>query len=175
MTHHIALPGSTAPELRIPGLDGKQIDLSAEKPEKFTVVFFYRGVHCPICRTQLEELARRLGEFSSRGISVLAVSMDSEERAKRQAAGWSIGDLRVGYDLSEADARAWGLFISRKEKDAEPERFAEPGIAVIYPDRRIYALFHQSVPFARPRLDDLLKGLDFVIEKQYPARGTMAA
>ncbi|MBA3449287.1 MAG: redoxin domain-containing protein [Pseudaminobacter sp.] len=175
MTHHIALPGSLAPELLVPSLHGTQIDLATEKPDNFTAVFFYRGVHCPMCKTQLEELNRRVGEFSSRGISVLAVSMDSEERVKKQADQWSVGNLKVGYGLSEADARAWGLFISRKEKDAEPERFAEPGIAIIYPDGHIYALFQQSVPFARPRLEDLLKGLDFVIEKQYPARGTLAA
>lgn len=175
MTHRIALPGSASPQLRIPGLGGKPIDLAVEKPDKFTVVFFYRGVHCPICKTQLDELSLRLTDFSSRGISVLAVSMDSEERSKRQADEWSLGDLRVGYGLAEVEARAWGLFISRKEKDAEPDRFAEPGIAIIDPDGRIHALFHQSVPFARPRLDDLLKGLDFIIEKQYPARGTMAA
>lgn len=175
MPHHHALPGSKAPELRLPGPDGRAVDLSAERPERFTIVFFYRGVHCPICKTQMEELNRRLEEFTDRGISVIAVSMDSEDRAKRQAEEWEIGKLAVGYNLSEADARGWGLFISQKEKDGEPDRFAEPGIAVIYPDGRIYALYHQSVPFARPRLDDLLKGFDFIIAKQYPPRGTLAA
>ena len=175
MQNHNALPGSPAPTLRVPGLGGDPVDLSAEKPDRFTFVFFYRGVHCPICKTQLEEINKRLDEFSSRGISVLAVSMDSAERAKRQADEWSIGKLKVGYDLSEADARAWGLFISRREKETEPERFAEPGIAIVYPDGRVYALYQQSVPFARPRLDDLFKGIDFIIEKQYPPRGTLAA
>lgn len=81
MTHHIALPGSRAPELRARGLDGVAVDLASERTGQFTVIFFYRGVHCPICKTQLEELGRRLGEFAERGLSVLAVSMDSEDRA----------------------------------------------------------------------------------------------
>ncbi len=175
MLQHHALPGSPAPALSLPGLGGGAIDLAAEHPNQFTIVFFYRGVHCPICKTQMEELSARASEFEERGISLLAASMDSEERAQRQAEAWKIGNLKVGYGLSEVDARAWGLFISRKEKDSEPERFAEPGIAIVYPNGMIYALFHQSVPFARPRLDDLLKGLDFIIEKSYPARGTLAA
>lgn len=175
MPHAVAMPGSKAPDLRLPGINVEPVDLSAEHPERFTIVFFYRGVHCPICKRQLEELDQRLGEFSDRGISVLAVSMDAADRAERQANEWSIANLKIGYDLSESDARAWGLFISRKEKDGEPDRFAEPGIAIVYPDGRIYALYHQSVPFARPRLDDLLKGLDFIIAKQYPPRGTLAA
>ena len=29
----------------------------------------------------------------------------------------------------------------------------------------------QSVPFARPSFDALLKGIDFVLDKDYPARG----
>ena len=175
MSQHHALPGSPAPVLSLQAIDGGTIDLAAEQPEQFTVVFFYRGVHCPICKTQTEELAARTGEFEKRGIKVMAASMDSEDRARRQADGWKIAGLKVGYALSEEAARAWGLFISQKEKDGEPERFSEPGIAVVYPDGTIYALFHQSVPFARPRLDDLLKGLDFIIEKSYPARGTLAA
>ncbi len=80
-------------------------------------------MHCPICKTQTEE---RVGEFEKRGIKVLAASMDSEDRAGHQAEGWKIAGLKVGYALSEADARAWGLFISQKEKDSEPERFSEP-------------------------------------------------
>ncbi len=175
MSQHQSLPGSPAPALSLPAIGRGKIDLAAEHPDQFTIVFFYRGVHCPICKAQTEELAARVGEFEKRGIKVLAASMDSEERAGRQAEGWKIAGLKVGYALSEADARAWGLFISQKEKDSEPDRFAEPGIAIVYPDGMIYALFHQSVPFARPRLDDLLKGLDFVVEKSYPARGTLAA
>ncbi|MBA3446949.1 MAG: redoxin domain-containing protein [Pseudaminobacter sp.] len=175
MSKHHALPGSLAPVLSLPAISGGTVDPLAEHPDQFTIVFFYRGVHCPICKIQMEELAGRVGEFEKRGIKVLAASMDSDERAGRQAEGWKISGLKVGYALAEEAARAWGLFISQKEKDGEPERFSEPGIAIIYPDGTIFALFHQSVPFARPRLDDLLKGLDFIIEKSYPARGTLAA
>ncbi|MBW3096338.1 redoxin domain-containing protein [Pseudohoeflea coraliihabitans] len=175
MTQHVLLPGSPAPALSLPAIGGGHIDLAATKPTHFTVVFFYRGVHCPICKSQLEEVAQRGEAFEKRGLAVLAASMDSEERAQRQREQWDISALDVGYGLSEDDARQWGLFISKKEKDAEPERFAEPGIGVIYPDGKVYALFYQSVPFARPRLDDLLKGLDFIIAKNYPANGTLAA
>ncbi|WP_457941082.1 peroxiredoxin-like family protein [Mesorhizobium sp. 10J20-29] len=175
MSHQSALPGSQAPTLSLPALGGGTIDLSAEPPREFTVIFFYRGVHCPICKTQIEELASRARDFEKRGVNLLAASMDSEERAKRQEESWKIEGLKIGYSLNEADARGWGLYISKKEKDGEPDRFAEPGTAIVYPDGTIYALFQQSVPFARPRLDDLLKGLDFIIEKNYPARGTLAA
>lgn len=121
----------------------------------------------------MSELNERLAEFEKRGISVIVVSMDDETRARKQRTEWSTDRLTVGYGLSEADAKAWGLFISRKAKVGEPERFAEPGIAIVSPDGMLYAIYLQSVPFARPRIDDLLAGLDFVVEKNYPPRGTV--
>lgn len=175
MNHMTPLPGDRAPDLKVPTLAGPVLDLSAVTPQAFSLVFFYRGVHCPICRSQLEELAAKRPAFEERGIAVYAVSMDSSERAKRQSEAWEIDGLPVGYGLSEESARAWGLFISAKAQDAEPARFAEPGIAVIYPDGRLYALYLQNVPFARPRLDELLGGLKFVIENDYPVRGSVAA
>jgi hypothetical protein len=33
-------------------------------------------------------------------------------------------------------------------------------------------LFLQNTPFARPKLDDLLSGLKFIMSKAYPVRGT---
>lgn len=170
-----ALPGHPAPNLRLPTLDGGTFDLAESAPRAFTVIFFYRGVHCPICKNQLEELNRRIDAFDERGIAVVAISTDPQERATRQNREWTIDRLTVAYGLGEEDARRWGLYISKKEKDGEPERFNEPGMAVVRRDGTVYALYAQSVPFARPRIDDLLKGLDFVIEKDYPARGTLAA
>lgn len=175
MPHSTPIPGEKAPDLKVDVLDGSPLDLWQERPENFTLVLFYRGVHCPICRKQMEELAGKREEFAKAGIRVHAVSMDPRDRAERQKNEWAIDGLPIGYALSEASAREWGLFISKKEKDGEPERFAEPGAAVVYPDGRLYALYLQSVPFARPTLDDFYHGLNFVIENNYPIRGTTAA
>ncbi|WP_294641660.1 redoxin domain-containing protein [uncultured Aureimonas sp.] len=175
MNHTPPLPGDSAPALRFRVLGGEAFDLSDAKSENFTAIFFYRGVHCPICKSQLEELSGKLEAFHKLGVEVRAVSMDSHERAERQATEWNVGALPIGYGLSEESARAWGLFISAKAKDPEPDRFAEPGIAVLYPDGRVYALHLQNVPFARPRLDDLLGGLKFIIENDYPVRGSVQA
>lgn len=175
MAHATPMPGDKAPRLTFDVLDGSPVDLSADHPENFSIVFFYRGVHCPICRKQLEELVARRSDFEAIGAKFHVVSMDSVERAERQKKEWTIEGLPIGYGMSEETAREWGLFISAKEQDAEPDRFSEPGIAVLYPDGRIYALYFQTVPFARPRLDDLLGSLKFVLERDYPIRGKLAA
>jgi hypothetical protein len=44
-------------------------------------------------------------------------------------------------------------------------------VFLVRPDRTLYYAAVQSMPFARPHLRDILAGLDFVIAKDYPARG----
>ena len=53
----------------------------------------------------------------------------------------------------------------------EPEKFSEPGLFLVKPDGTLYAAFIQTMPFARPPLDQLLGAIDFIKEKDYPARG----
>ena len=87
---------------------------------------------------------------------------------------WDTGDLRLGYNLTPDSAAQWGLFLSESISDAEPPQFAEPAIFVVKPDRTLYSQYLQNVPFARPRSDDLLSGLEFILEKNYPVRGTLS-
>lgn len=175
MAHATPMPGDKAPTLKANALGGQAIDLAADQPENFSLIFFYRGVHCPICKAQLEELNGKLDGFAEIGVDVHVVSMDDEVRARKQKQDWAIGNLAVGYGLSEEAARAWGLFISEGAKEGEPARFSEPGVAVVRPDGTIYALMLQNVPFARPTIDGIRQGLTFIIQKNYPIRGTVAA
>lgn len=173
MTHTAPMPATAAPAIDALAANGTPFAHPAAPDGGLSVIFFYRGVHCPLCKTQIEELARRQDELRAAGLAVAAVSMDDADRFARQAAEWDLGRLSVGHALTQASARAWGLYLSDKAKEAEPARFAEPGIAVLKADGSIYALALQTTPFARPRLDDLIKGLGFVIQNDYPVRGTV--
>jgi hypothetical protein len=53
----------------------------------------------------------------------------------------------------------------------EPPLFSEPAIYLVRPDGTLYFGMVQTMPFARPHFDDILKALEFVIAKTYPARG----
>lgn len=170
--HSTPSPKTTAPAVDAKGPDGAAFTVPAAPEGGYSIVFFYRGVHCPKCQEQLEELAPRIEEFRAANLEVSAVSMDDRERFERTTDEWDLGDLQIGHGLTEASARDWGLFISEKAQDSEPAHFSEPGIAVIRPDGLIYALFLQNTPFARPTLDDLLSGLKFIMSKDYPVRGT---
>lgn len=39
---------------------GRRLRLAERRPERVTMVVFFRGLHCPVCRAQLAELDGRL-------------------------------------------------------------------------------------------------------------------
>ncbi|MGB6153353.1 MAG: peroxiredoxin-like family protein [Pricia sp.] len=164
------------PRQKVPGLEldlinDTQWSLEAQHSDVFTMIVFYRGLHCPKCKEQLESLANKLQDFSERGVHVIAVSCNTEELAKKTGEKWNIPDLPIGFELSIDKAREWGLFISEGISDDEPKHFAEPGIFLIRPDKTLYASTIQTMPFARPKFDDILSAIDFITKKDYPARG----
>ncbi|WP_321323848.1 peroxiredoxin-like family protein [uncultured Parasphingorhabdus sp.] len=169
------LPTQTVPDFTVPLIDGGQFQLSQRLGENFTLLLFYRGVHCPICKMQLRDLQRKLGDFAERGITVVAISMDSKERAEKSVEEWGIDDLLLGYGLGEDLARDMGLYVSSgRPGSKEPSIFSEPAMLLVRPDQTLYFASIQSMPFTRPPLDELLKGIDFALENDYPARGELA-
>lgn len=120
------------------------------------------------------ELQNKLPQFEERGMQVIAVTSNSRELAEASVRDWELNELTVGYGLTLEDAARWGLFVSQAVKDSEPPYFTEPGIFVVRPDGTLYASIVQTMPFARPSAGQLLKSLEFIIEKDYPARGEAA-
>lgn len=170
------LPRQPVPALRVPTLAHGEFELAADAASQFTLVVFYRGLHCPICLKYLLELGRLQPEFDQRGVKVIALSSDGQERAHMMADKLKAPDLRMGYDLSLAHAREWGLYISTSRGKTsigieEPALFSEPGVFIVRPDGTLYYGAVQTMPFARPHFDELLAALDFAIDKNYPARG----
>lgn len=100
--------------------------------------------------------------------------MDSPDRAAVSDEQWATGDLPLAHSMTEAKAREWGLFISQKrEGSEEPESFSEPGLFLVKPDGSLYFSVVQNAPFTRPDQDDLLDSLAFIMENDYPTRGTL--
>jgi len=164
-------PRQAAPDLTVPLPDGGSYRLADSRPDEFTMLVFFRGLHCPVCHAQLRELDRRLGELTERGIELIAVSGESAERAEQLIREWELQHLRVAHGLDEEQMRAWGLFVSRGRNEDEPALFNEPAVFLIRPDGSVYYEAILSMPVGRPRLDDLLGGIDFWTANAYPARG----
>jgi peroxiredoxin len=169
-------PTQTAPTLSLPLTAGGSTDdllLGSGADGRFTVVVFFRGLHCPVCRKQLAELDERLDDLREAGVGrVVAVSMETAERSERLVEKWHLGDLPVAHTFTESDAREWGLFISSAIKEGEPATFNEPGVFVLDSDGTVFWSSVSSMPFGRPPLDEIIGGLKFVQKENYPARGS---
>ena len=68
--------------------------------------------------------------------------------------------LRMGFGLSLAAAREWGLYISTSRGTTsigieEPALFSEPGVFIVRPDATLYYGAMKTMPFARPHFDEL--------------------
>lgn len=164
-------PRTPVPELDLPLADGGRFRLADSHPPAFTMIVFYRGFHCPICRNYLRDLERRLDEFTKHGVAAVAVSSDTQERAEKTRTDWGIQHLPLAYGLPTEQGRAWGLFVSSRIKEDEPPLFIEPGLFLTRPDLTLYASSIQTMPFARPSFGDVLAAVEFVTTKNYPARG----
>jgi peroxiredoxin len=169
-------PNAPVPALVTPILFGEVFELGKRSPANFSLVVFYRGLHCPICSTHLRDLNTKIDELAKRGVETIAISSDTEERAAEAAKNWKLGNLKLGYQLTEMTARSWGLYMSKGKGQTsigieEPALFSEPGMFLIRPDGRLYWGSVSTMPFARPHFDEVLKALDFVLAKNYPARG----
>lgn len=169
------MPDTPAPALSVPTVGGGEWTLAAQQPDTFTMVVFYRGLHCPICKQYLGQLDKLVPDYEKAGFSVIAVSMDDEERATKSRAEWGLSNLTLGYDLSQSTARTWGLYVSSSIKPAENQIFNEPGLFWVRPNGELYLIDVSNMPFARPDLEFMLGKVNMVVENGYPARGALAA
>ena len=167
-------PRQPAPDLTIDLLDGSTWSLADQEPEHFTMLVFYRGLHCPVCKKYLRTLSGLRDDLTDMGVDVLAVSMDDEARARTARKEWEVGGVPIAYGLTEPQARDWGLYLSEAIKEAEPELFSEPGLFLVRPDGTLYYAAINSMPFGRPDLTAMTKSIGWILENDYPARGEVA-
>ncbi|MEY3654772.1 MAG: hypothetical protein RL739_2942 [Pseudomonadota bacterium] len=169
-------PRQPVPALNVPLVTGGKFILGEKPAAVFDLVVVYRGLHCPICAKYLIELETLTPEFHKLGVNVVALSSDNAERAQAMAEKVKATHLKIGYGLSMASARQWGLYISTSRGKTslgieEPALFSEPGVFIVRPDNTLYYVSTQTMPFARPSFQELLGAIEFAIAKDYPARG----
>nr|WP_299205779.1 peroxiredoxin-like family protein [uncultured Tateyamaria sp.] len=170
-------PGERFPGIEVPKLGGGSLRLGVpSKGYDWQMIVVYRGKHCPICTRYLGEINEVAAALKELSIEVVAVSSDSAARAKDQIGGVS-PDFSVGYGLSIEDMKALGLYISSPRHGIDVEGpFAEPGLFVVNEDRELRMVDISNVPFLRPQMPSLVRGLRFMrgMTEPFPANGIYA-
>lgn len=169
-------PRQPVPALKLSLAGGGEFELKALEAGRSYLLVFYRGRHCPVCRTQLSALQAQAETFASRGVTLAAVSCDTKERAEAAKSDWKLDSLDVAYGLTLEQARQWGLFITASRGKTslgieEPALFSEPGLFLVSADLTLFFSSIQSMPFVRPRPEDMLAAIDYIQKNDYPPRG----
>jgi peroxiredoxin len=86
-------PGDAVPELSLPGLDGKQVSLSALRGKVVLVDFW--ASWCAPCKDEMPFLEAMYRRLKSRGLVVLGVSVDQE----RENAEAFIAKMKVSFPI----------------------------------------------------------------------------
>ena len=166
------MPDTQAPALTLPLVGGGTWSLAEQSPKSFTMVVFYRGMHCPVCKMYLTKLNALTDMAAAAGVNVVAVSMDPEDRATQTKTDWELGNVDLAYGATADDVRNWGLYLSTAFKEVENAQFAEPGLFWVRPDGRLYLIDISNMPWSRPDVEFLLSKVQFAMDSEYPARGT---
>lgn len=162
--------GQAVPIMDLPSLSGEIIRIGAPK-DRWTMLFVYRGRHCPRCKRFLNRLNAALADWQAH-VDVIVTSADSADKAMadRDEFGWQ---FTLTHGLTTDQMRDLGLYVSMPLSEAETtEPFAEPGAFAIRPDGTLMLADISNGPAARPDLAELLDGMIFNIANNRPTRGT---
>jgi peroxiredoxin len=97
--------GQRAPALNGTRHDGREYQLSPGGSG--SVLVFFRGYHCGLCRERLRELQSHLAEYEQAGARIVAVTADEPEQARR-----AVEELGLGFPVVTVDSTTltqWGL------------------------------------------------------------------
>ena len=102
--------GTEAPDFTLPDADGKQVSL-ADFRGRTVVLVFYPSDFSPVCTDQLSVYQEVLGEFESRGVQLLGISVDGAfcHRAFRDQLNLTIPLLADFHPKGEV-AQAYGVW-----------------------------------------------------------------
>lgn len=163
--------GVQVDELSFPIAGGEGSISIGQPKDRWTMLFVYRGRHCPRCKRFLSKLSKALPAWTANA-DVVVVSADTQEKALADKAefGW---EFDLCYGLTEPQMRSLGLYVSEPLSETETTGlFAEPGTFALRPDGTLMLVDLSNGPAARPDLDELLDGMKFNIENDRPVRGT---
>lgn len=167
--------GASFPDIRLPGLTGDLVDLSAPLNGcDWKLVVIYRGRHCPMCTKYLNALEHQIAPLRAIGVDTVAASADSQDQLLEHKTRLAV-NFPLCHGLSIDHMRALGVYISSPRSAKETDHpFSEPGLFVVNAEGRVQVVDISNNPFARPDLQTLVNGLTWIRdpENDYPIRGT---
>jgi peroxiredoxin len=174
--------GATAPDFKLPGIDGKTYSLANFKDSKALVVIF-TAVHCPTAEVYENRIKQLVADYRAKGVGFVAIQPNNAEAVRLDEMGYTdLGDTLEDMKL-RAEHRAFNFpFLYDGEKQEVSRLYgptATPHVFVFDRERKLR--YHgrldsnpreayAKVPDARNAIDAVLDGKTVAAEKT-PAVG----
>jgi peroxiredoxin len=100
--------GEQAPQITLPGVDGKPFDVSTLLAKGPVVVTFYRGGWCPYCNLELRAYQNLLPKLRAAGASLVAISPEKPDDTVTTAEKNAL-TFPVLSDVGQIVGKAFGL------------------------------------------------------------------
>ena len=154
------MTGQPFPHITLQTTDDREVALNAPG---WGALFVVRGAHCQICKAFLGQVQEHLEGWTQKGIDVVVASADPVDKSRTfmAEAGYT-GAAACGLD--EAAMAALGLWMTGPDQSGLDYVHPEPGFFLIDPDGNVAAAEASTLPFVRPDLAWLDRGLGFILE-----------
>lgn len=160
------------PEIYVKDKGDQKVLLGEKRKDSWKIVVVYRGRHCPICTKYLNEFSEYKDFLRDINVEIVAVSADSEKQLLEHEKELNTF-YNIYYGLKTEDMKKLGLYVTYpRSKEETDHNFSEPGLFVINENNEVQILELATNPFVRPDILQLLKGIKWMREVNYPIRGT---
>lgn len=160
------------PEIYVNDKNDKKVLLGEKRKDSWKIVLVYRGRHCPICTKYLNEFSEYREFLEKINVEIVAVSADSEKQLIEHEKELNTF-YNIYYGLTKEHMKELGLYVTHpRSKEETDHDFSEPGLFVINENNEVHILEVATNPFVRPDILELLKGIKWMREVNYPIRGT---
>src|SRR6516165_988041 len=159
--------GSAAPELNLPGVDGKTYKLADFARAKVLVVIFTCN-HCPTAQAYEERIARLAADYRDKGLALVAVSPNDPLAVRLDELGYT--DIGDSFDDMKLHAKRRG-FTFPYLYDGETQRvstaygvLATPQVFVFDKERILrYNGRIDDAEIGKPKSDDARNAIEDVL------------
>ena len=169
--------GSAAPDFRLPGVDGREYQLTDFADAKILVVVFMAN-HCPTAQAYESRIMQLVTDYKSKGVAVVAISPNDPQAVRLDEMGYTdMGDSLEEMKI-RAEERKFNFPYLYDGKTQEVSRAygpaSTPHVFVFDKERKLQysgAVDNSEDPskikksFARDAIEALLDGREIAIKK----------
>jgi peroxiredoxin len=113
-------PDDLFPNMQLQLVGGGSLSLPDDLESPMTVVLFFRGHWWPYCRRLLAGFEERRAAFEEQGVSIIAGTVDPEEKLTDIAAGLG---YPLAYGMTRADGDSIGAWWEERRDHIQPSEF----------------------------------------------------